>query len=103
MKKTLLLLAIITCGLVAFGPEASKPIRSAASTAPTYNKEVVRIFQQNCQTCHHTGYIAPFALTSYTESKPSAPAIKDAVHTRRMLPWKARPGCGDCFDARFLS
>src|SRR5438477_9749115 len=101
MKKTLLLLAIITC-LVAFGPEASKPIRSAASTAPTYNKEVVRIFQQNCQTCHHTGYIAPFALTSYTESKPYAPAIKDAVQTRRMPPWKATPGCGDFFDARIL-
>jgi hypothetical protein len=103
MKKTLLLFAIFVFGLVVFGPEGAKPIQSADGTPPTFNKEVVRILQKNCQSCHHTGYIAPFTLENFETAKTYAPAIKNAVIERRMPPWKAAPNCGNFLDARILA
>lgn len=104
MKKTLLLVMAIVFGLVLISPEASRPTHSAiASGTPTFNKEVVRIMQQNCQTCHHPGYIAPFSLMDYADAKTYAAAIKNAVTERRMPPWKAAGGCGDFNDARILT
>ena len=73
-----------------------------AVDGPTYSKEVVRIFQQHCQTCHHEGDIAPFNLTSYAEAKPYAAMIKIMTRTRQMPPWKATTGCGEFADARVL-
>lgn len=75
----------------------------AAAAAPTFNKEVVRIFQKNCQSCHHPGDIAPFSLMSYKEARPWAKAIREAVITRQMPPWKPVPGCGNFKDARQLT
>jgi hypothetical protein len=100
MKKFVLLITVFTFVLMAFGPDGAKPVQSAS---PTFNKEVVRIFQQNCQACHHPGYIAPFSLIDFQDAKNYAPAIKDAVQARRMPPWKAAPDCGDFHDARVLS
>jgi uncharacterized protein (TIGR03437 family) len=74
-----------------------------AQTTPTFNKEVVRIFQENCQTCHHPGDIAPFSLMTYKDARPWAAAIREAVILRKMPPWKPAPGCGDFRDARELS
>ncbi|MGH9799908.1 MAG: hypothetical protein ACRD82_06040, partial [Blastocatellia bacterium] len=70
---------------------------------PTFNKEVVRIFQKNCQTCHHPGDIGPFSMMNYAETRPWAKAIREAVIVRRMPPWKPMPGCGDFRDARALT
>lgn len=70
---------------------------------PTFNKEVVRIFQKNCQTCHHPGDIAPFSLMEYQQARPWAKAIREAVLIRKMPPWKPMPGCGEFRDARALS
>lgn len=71
--------------------------------APTFNKEVVRIFQKHCQTCHHPGDIAPFSLIAYKDARPWAQAIREQVILRKMPPWKPQPGCGDFKDARRLS
>ncbi|MBI1784725.1 hypothetical protein HYR69_06230, partial [Candidatus Sumerlaeota bacterium] len=39
--------------------------------APTFNKEVVRIFQNRCQDCHRTGIqFTPMGLMSYNEVRP---------------------------------
>lgn len=54
----------------------------------TFNNQVVRIFQQHCQTCHHPGNIAPFSLMSYQEARPHAFQIREAVESREMPPWK---------------
>lgn len=70
---------------------------------PTFNKEVSRIFQKNCQTCHHPGDIAPFSMMSYQETRPWAKSIREAVIVRRMPPWKPQAGCGDFRDARALT
>jgi len=54
----------------------------------TLNKQVVRIFQQHCQTCHRPGNIAPFSLLTYADTRPWARAIRDAVLLKKMPPWK---------------
>jgi uncharacterized protein (TIGR03437 family) len=71
--------------------------------APTFNKEVVRIFQKACQTCHHPGDIAPFSLMAYKDARPWARAIREQVALRQMPPWKPAPGCGEFRDVRALS
>src|SRR2546421_6524460 len=55
---------------------------------PTFNKQVVRIFEQHCQTCHRPGNIAPFSLLTYADARPWARAIRDAVLLKKMPPWK---------------
>jgi hypothetical protein len=69
---------------------------------PTFSNEVVRIFQRNCQTCHHEGDIAPFSLTSYAPAKANALLIKVMTQSRQMPPWKPTDGCGEFADARRL-
>src|SRR5258706_12512497 len=101
MKKLLVLTTLCLFGLIVFGPYAAKPMHGAGDAQPpTFNKEVVRIFQANCQTCHHPGYIAPFSLMDYQSSKLYAPAIKIAVQERTMPPWKPVAGCGQFNDER---
>jgi uncharacterized protein (TIGR03437 family) len=75
----------------------------SAQNTPTFNKEVVRILQNNCQTCHHPGDIGPMSLMNYAETKPFAQAIKAATQARRMPPWKPQSGCGEFLDARTLT
>jgi hypothetical protein len=75
----------------------------APPSAPTFSNEVVRILQQNCQTCHREGDIAPFPLMSYADAKPRAALIRFMTETRQMPPWKAADGCGDFRDERRLS
>ena len=63
--------------------------RPAHAEGPvTFNKQVVRIFQQHCQTCHRPGNIAPFSLLTYADARPWARAIRDAVLLKKMPPWK---------------
>lgn len=74
-----------------------------AQGTPTFNKEVVRLFQKHCQSCHHPGDIAPFSLMSYKEARPWAVSIREEVVTKNMPPWKPQPGCGDFKDQRALT
>ena len=75
----------------------------SAVPGPTFTKEVVRIFQQHCQSCHHEGDIAPFPLVSYEDAAPRAALIKFMTQSRQMPPWKPANGCGDFADARRLT
>ena len=74
-----------------------------AQGTPTFSKEVVRLFQKNCQSCHHPGDIAPFSLMTYKEARPWAVSIREQVVLKNMPPWKPQPGCGDFKDARALT
>lgn len=58
----------------------------------TFYKEVLPILQARCQTCHRPGEIAPMSLLTYSEARPWARSIKEAVITRTMPPWFAEPG-----------
>lgn len=79
-----------TATLVAFGLLAigSAPVKAQESGNPvTFTRDVAPILQQNCQTCHRVGSIAPMPLTSYEEAAPFAALIRDRVESRVMPPW----------------
>jgi hypothetical protein len=69
----------------------------------TFHKDVEKILQQHCQGCHRPGEIAPFSLLSYTEARPWAKSIKNAILTEQMPPWFADPKYGHFANDRRLS
>jgi hypothetical protein len=68
------------------------PLSPASLEGVTFNKDVLPIFQKNCQGCHRPGEAAPVSFLTYETTRPWAKAIKQAVVTRRMPPWFADPG-----------
>jgi hypothetical protein len=70
---------------------------------PTFQKDVLPIFQNHCQGCHRPGEIAPMSLLSYTDARPWAKAMKAAVVTEKMPPWFADPNFGHFANDRRLS
>jgi hypothetical protein len=79
----------------------------AAEAAPplsvSFNRDVLPILQDKCQTCHRPGQMAPMSLLSYTDARPLAKAIKVAVETRKMPPWNADPAYGHFLNDRSLN
>ena len=70
---------------------------------PTFNREIVRILQQNCQNCHRPGDIAPMSLLSYEDARPWAKAIREKVAVGNMPPWHATQAHGTFSNDRRLS
>ncbi len=64
------------------------------STEITWNREISRIMDRRCLSCHHPGGMA-FDLTIYQKARPWAKAIKDEVLNRRMPPFGAVKGFGN--------
>jgi hypothetical protein len=64
------------------------------TTAITFDREIVRIFESRCLSCHHPDGMA-FSLTTYTDARPWAEAIKEEILGRTMPPWGAIKGFGD--------
>jgi len=71
--------------------------------SPTFYRDVLPILQRHCQECHRTGEMAPMPLSTYSETRPWAKAIRDAVRTRKMPPWFADPCCGKFSNDRSLN
>lgn len=61
----------------------------------TYSHDVAPILQQRCQGCHRPDDIAPFALFTYDDVVAHALAIRAAVGSGIMPPWKPIPGHGE--------
>jgi hypothetical protein len=59
-----------------------------AQTPITFNNQIVRIFEQHCQTCHRPGNIAPFSLLTYQDAIVRTRLIRDMVESKEMPPWK---------------
>jgi hypothetical protein len=93
-------LAVCVAFVGAARQRAVRNIPAPPVVGPTFSNEIVRIFQQHCQSCHHPGDIAPFSLMDYQSAKPYALQIKFMTQTRQMPPWKAAAGCGDFAEAR---
>jgi hypothetical protein len=72
------------------------------TTPITYSREIYRIFQARCFTCHRPGGSA-FSLMTYSEARPWAEAIKEEVLGRTMPPWGAVKGFGDFRNDRALT
>lgn len=76
--------------------EPAHPLMPAPTESSiTFSETVEPILQQHCQTCHHTGGIAPFSLVSYEDAVKNAPLVREKVLAREMPPWGAfdSPDC----------
>lgn len=98
-KSFILIIPVLALTLIGAGRRRSV----VPPKGPTFDNEIVRIFQTNCQSCHHPGDIAPFSLMTYRDAAARADAIKYMTQTRQMPPWKAAPGCGDFTGVRSLA
>lgn len=88
------------------GCELDLPEKSAiqTTTAVSYHRDVARILQQNCVTCHRDGGVAPFALDDLEEVQDRAKTIRRVVTEGTMPPWFAgiekdaatNPWANDC-------
>ncbi len=69
----------------------------AQAESPTFERDVLPIMQEKCQSCHRpfganmSGMIAPMSLMSYKEVRPWAKAIAKVVEVGDMPPWHAAP------------
>jgi hypothetical protein len=75
----------------------------SASPEITFDRDVLPILQKNCQRCHRPGEVAPMSLLTYTDARPWAKAIKNAVLARKMPPWFADPNYGHFLNNATLS
>ncbi len=80
----------------------SGTLASAATTSPTFHKDIEPLLQKHCQGCHHPGDIGPMSLMSYKETRPWAKAIKGAVVQKKMPPWFADAKHGQFANDRSL-
>ena len=88
--------ALIFCGmgLMLIYP-GSGSSHEPITTKVRFNKEIVRVLEQNCMGCHSPGRIkADIPLTTYDEARPWAKAIKEEVLEKRMMPFQAVKGYG---------
>ena len=72
------------------------------TTKITWAREISRVFNRRCISCHHNGGPA-FDLGAYEQVRPWAEAIKQEVLERRMPPWGAIKGFGDFRDEEGLT
>ena len=75
----------------------------AQQSGATFYRDVAPILQERCQSCHRAGEIGPMPLATYSEVRPFARAIKNAVVTRKMPPWFAEPSVGKFHNDPSLS
>ncbi len=68
--------------------------KAAPHGAITYSRQIVRIFQNRCQSCHRPDEIAPFSMMSYDEVIGWGAMIREVVSEGRMPPWFADPKYG---------
>ncbi|MFP4596759.1 MAG: monooxygenase [Persicimonas sp.] len=61
----------------------------------TYYQHVKPIMDGRCVSCHYDGGIAPFALSSYEETKQARAGVRAQVSSRQMPPWLAADGCNE--------
>ncbi len=92
------MLRFLVAGLIA----GAMALAADTPASVTFNKDVLPILQNRCQSCHRPGQVAPMPLLSYQDARPWAKAIKAAVTTRKMPPWFADPSYGHFVNDRSL-
>jgi mono/diheme cytochrome c family protein len=83
---------LFVAGAIFFALPASA--HDVITTKITWNREIIRILNAHCISCHRPGGSA-FSLATYNEGRPWAKAIQEEVLERRMPPWGAVKGFGD--------
>jgi peroxiredoxin len=75
----------------------------AAKAGVTYARDVARVLQSRCQTCHRPGQTAPFSLLTYDDAARHGRMIKEVTAQRRMPPWGADGRYGHFTNDRRLT
>jgi len=78
----------------AVGCRIGRVTKPAQGGVVTYTKQVARILQSHCVSCHRPGEIAPFSLTNYRQAAGWSSMIAEVVDEGRMPPWHASPEYG---------
>lgn len=103
MRRALLAVVLLAAACQSTAERAVAPTAGPRPAPVTFSNQVVRLFQQHCQTCHRPGEVAPFSLLAYRDAYARRDDIVDVVRSRYMPPWKAVPGHGEFVDVRRLS
>ncbi|MDW8263242.1 MAG: redoxin domain-containing protein, partial [Phycisphaerales bacterium] len=75
-----------------------------AQMAPvTFARDIAPIIFSNCVSCHRTGEVAPFPLSTYDDVAKRSRMIAVVTGSRYMPPWKPKAGFGQFQDERRLS
>jgi thiol-disulfide isomerase/thioredoxin len=69
----------------------------------TYTRHIAPILRKNCVACHRPGTVGPFSLLTYRDAARRAEFLREITASRRMPPWKPRPGYGIFLDALRLT
>lgn len=71
----------------------SVPARSddPVTSAVRFNREIIRIFDRKCLSCHAPGGIS-MSLATYRDARPWFRAIREEIVEQRMPPWSAARG-----------
>ena len=88
-------LLVLTAGGVAWGHDV-------ITTKVTFDREIIRLFNSHCISCHREGGAA-FSLATYKDARPWAKAIGEEVLQRRMPGLQDHlvpAGCEDRGDRR---
>jgi hypothetical protein len=64
------------------------------TTSITWTRDISRIVNNHCVSCHHPGGKA-FSLMTFADARPWTVAIKEEILRRRMPPWGAIKGYGE--------
>src|SRR5262245_25402046 len=94
-----LVLLLLTAMTVMAAEIPSSSVTSDPAPRVTFNKDVLPILQNNCQSCHRPSGVAPMSLLTYENTRPWAKAIKAAVISKQMPPWFADPHYGEFRNA----
>ncbi len=78
----------------AVGCRIGRVMKPSGQGGVTYAKEVSRILQAHCVSCHRPGEIGPFSLTDYRAASGWSSMIAEVVDEGRMPPWLASPEHG---------
>jgi mono/diheme cytochrome c family protein len=103
VRRTRLLAVTIVLGAVASLGIGTHRMSATQAGPVTFNNQVVRILQENCQVCHRPGDIGPFSLITYNDAKLFSVIIQSAVEDGEMPPWKPAEGCGEFEGERRLT
>ncbi|MBI1360016.1 MAG: redoxin domain-containing protein [Alphaproteobacteria bacterium] len=63
--------------------------RTAQFAKISYTNDIAPILKAKCVSCHTTGGIGPFAMSSYETVKGFSPMIREVLRTKRMPPYHA--------------
>jgi len=94
--------SLVFCAALLGGLSGAAWGHDVITTKITFDREIIRIINARCATCHREGGSA-FSLTNYNDARPWAKAIQEEVLERRMPPWGAVKGFGDFRDDQALT